>query len=96
VTFSDNKELVERFNFLHKTLQIPHKLIAKQPHVLLARLSRLRQRHLFLHGLGKAQYDPSLPNYISLLALVTGGDAEFASNVAGAAPDSYILFLKTL
>ncbi|XP_065345482.1 transcription termination factor 3, mitochondrial [Cloeon dipterum] len=92
----DNKDLVERFNFLHNSLKIPHRLIAQQPHCLLARVSHLRQRHFFLHSLGKAQYDPALPNYVSLLALVTGSGAEFASNVAGTSAESFSNFLKTM
>ncbi|XP_059480425.1 transcription termination factor 3, mitochondrial [Neocloeon triangulifer] len=91
-----NKDLVERFHFLHNTLKIPHKQIVKQPHALLARLNYVRQRHFFLHSLSKAQYDPALPNYVSLLALVSGSSAEFASNVAGSSADDFSRFLKTM
>ena len=94
--FADNKELLERFHFLHNKLKIPHGLIAKQPHALLTRVNRIRVRHFFLESLGKAQYDPRLPNYVSLVALVTGNDAEFASNVGDTSPDAFRSFLKTI
>ncbi|KAF4527780.1 hypothetical protein B566_EDAN015836 [Ephemera danica] len=92
----NNKALMQRFNYLHEEMKIPHGLIRRQPNVLLCRASRVKERHLFLVSRDLAQYNTRLPNYISLEALVSGTDAEFAVDVAGSSLVAYSSFLKTL
>lgn len=77
-------------------MKVPLETIAKMPEVLSCREFRLRQRHLFLEKLGRAQYDPKLPNYISVVTLVSGNDGEFAVNVAGSSIQAFNAFLKSI
>lgn len=57
---------------------------------------RIRERHMFLEYLGKAQYDPALPTYISLDRLVSLPDEAFCTDVALATVEDFYLFQKTL
>lgn len=66
------------------------------PQVLNTKYLRVRERHMFLEYLGKAQYDPSLPNYIALDRLVTLPDETFCTEVASATLEDFYLFQKTL
>uniref|UniRef100_A0A3Q4GGI7 Uncharacterized protein n=1 Tax=Neolamprologus brichardi TaxID=32507 RepID=A0A3Q4GGI7_NEOBR len=59
-------------------------------------LLELVKRHLFLEYLGKAQYDPTLPNYISLDRLVSLPDETFCTELALATLEDFYLFQKTL
>jgi mTERF domain-containing protein len=77
-------------------MKVPHNIIAWQPKILLCRINRLKQRHMFLESRGAAQYDPNLPNYVSLDALIEGTDGEFAVNVAKSSLHAFSDFLKTL
>jgi len=87
--------LKSRFDFVHNVMGIPHEQILQQPDVLLFREFIVRQRHNFLKELGKAQYDPTLPNYVSLESLVHGSDVEFCRNVAKTSLEVFNAFLKT-
>uniref|UniRef100_A0A3Q0RSY1 Mitochondrial transcription termination factor 3 n=1 Tax=Amphilophus citrinellus TaxID=61819 RepID=A0A3Q0RSY1_AMPCI len=64
--------------------------------VLNSKYLRLRERHLFLEYLGKAQYDPTLPNYISLDRFVSLPDETFCTELALATLEDFYLFQKTL
>uniref|UniRef100_A0A3Q3JJJ8 Mitochondrial transcription termination factor 3 n=1 Tax=Monopterus albus TaxID=43700 RepID=A0A3Q3JJJ8_MONAL len=64
--------------------------------VLNTKYLRVRERHLFLEYLGKAQYDSTLPNYISLDRLVSLPDETFCTQVALATVEDFYLFQKTL
>ncbi|XP_063231578.1 transcription termination factor 3, mitochondrial isoform X2 [Bacillus rossius redtenbacheri] len=88
--------LLERFEFVHNEMKIPHEHIAQCPRVLSSRAFRIKQRHLFLHSLGRAQYNPALECYVSLGSLVDGTDAQFCENVAKTSVDTFNIFLKTL
>ncbi|KAJ8876170.1 hypothetical protein PR048_024079 [Dryococelus australis] len=88
--------LLERFEFVHNEMKIPHEQIVQFPRALCSRLFRIKQRHLFLHSLGRAQYNPTLENYISLGSLVDGTDAQFCENVAKTSVETLNVFLKTL
>lgn len=74
----------------------PLERIVNQPGILTYRVHRLKDRHLFLEKLGKAQYDPKKPNYVSLLNLVMGTDAEFSTNIANSSVQAFNSFLKSL
>ncbi|MEQ2244533.1 Transcription termination factor 3, mitochondrial, partial [Ilyodon furcidens] len=71
VLTANKKKLTQIFDFLHNTMKVPNYLITKFPQVLNTKFLRLRERHQFLEYLGKAQYDPNLPSYISLDRLVS-------------------------
>lgn len=90
------EDAVARFNYLHEDMGLTHSHILSQPHVLLYRLPRLRERHLFLKSIGKDQYDSTQPGYVSLEALVGSTDTHFCNEVAHSSVVIYNEFLKTL
>lgn len=75
---------------------IPLDMIITWPEILTCREFRLKHRHLFLKTLGRAQYNPKLPNYVSLLTLVSGEDSDFAVEIGKSSLQAYNAFLKTL
>ncbi|XP_041822928.1 transcription termination factor 3, mitochondrial isoform X2 [Melanotaenia boesemani] len=96
VLTANKRKLTQTFDFLHNTMKVPHYLITKFPQVLNTKYLRLRERHLFLEYLGKAQYDPTLPNYISLDRLVSLPDDTFCTELALATLEDFYLFQKML
>ncbi|XP_015213118.1 transcription termination factor 3, mitochondrial isoform X2 [Lepisosteus oculatus] len=93
---ANKKKLTGIFDYLHNTMGIPHSLIVKFPQVFNAKLLRIKERHLFLKQLGRAQYDPAEPNYVSLDRLVSLPDEEFCTAVAMASLEDFEMFQKTL
>ncbi|XP_054619779.1 transcription termination factor 3, mitochondrial isoform X2 [Dunckerocampus dactyliophorus] len=93
---ANKRKLTQIFDFLHNTMKVPHHLITKFPQVLNSKFLRIRERHLFLQYLGKAQYDPAQPNYVSLDRLVSLSDETFCTHVALATWEDFGLFQKTL
>lgn len=77
-------------------MKISHESILKNLGVLTCRDRKLKQRHEFLVKLKRDQFDPTKPNYISLLDLVKGSDVHFATEVAKSTINEFNLFLKTL
>ncbi|XP_047461200.1 transcription termination factor 3, mitochondrial [Mugil cephalus] len=96
VLTANKRKLTQIFDYLHNTMKVPHYLITKFPQVLNSKYLRLRERHLFLEYLGKAQYDPTLPNYISLDRLVSLPDETFCTELASATLEDFYMFQKTL
>ncbi|XP_041811682.1 transcription termination factor 3, mitochondrial [Chelmon rostratus] len=96
VLTANKRKLIQIFDFLHNIMKVPHHLICKFPQVLNTKYLRIKERHLFLEYLGKAQYDPSLPNYISLDRLVSLPDETFCTELALATLEDFYLFQKTL
>ncbi|KAM4550613.1 transcription termination factor 3, mitochondrial isoform 2-T2 [Fundulus diaphanus] len=96
VLTANKKKLTQIFDFLHNTMKVPHYLITKFPQVLNTKFLRLKERHLFLEYLGKAQYDPNLPGYVSLDRLVSLPDEMFCGELASATLEDFDLFQKTL
>lgn len=93
---ANKKKITQIFDYLHNTMGIPHSLIVKFPQVFNAKLLRIRERHLFLKHLGRSQYDPTHPNYISLDKLVATPDTVFCAEIAKASQQDYEHFQKTL
>ncbi|XP_004074270.1 transcription termination factor 3, mitochondrial [Oryzias latipes] len=96
VLTANKRKLTQIFDFLHNTMKVPHYLIAKFPQVLNTKYLRVRERHLFLEYLQKAQYDPTLPNYISLDRMVSLPDEAFCTELALSTVEDFYLFQKTL
>ncbi|KAK1880579.1 Transcription termination factor 3 mitochondrial [Dissostichus eleginoides] len=96
VLIANKRKLTQIFDFVHNTMKVPHDLIAKFPQVLNCRFMRIRERHQFLEYLGKAQYNPDLPNYISLERLVIMPNDIFCTELALAKSADFSLFQKTL
>ncbi|XP_009322684.1 PREDICTED: transcription termination factor 3, mitochondrial isoform X2 [Pygoscelis adeliae] len=61
-----------------------------------SKLLRIKERHMFLTFLGRAQYDPAQPSYISLDQLVSLPDEVFCTEIAKASIQDFEKFLKTL
>uniref|UniRef100_A0A8C2UYF9 Transcription termination factor 3, mitochondrial n=1 Tax=Chinchilla lanigera TaxID=34839 RepID=A0A8C2UYF9_CHILA len=74
---ANKRKLTETFDYVHNVMNIPHHIIVKFPQVFNTKLLKVKERHLFLAYLGRAQYDPAKPNYISLDKLVSIPDAVF-------------------
>jgi len=83
------------FNYLN-TIGITLEAMAVYPLSLRCQIQSVRPRHEFLKKLQKAQYNPDLPNYISLRKLLHPDDKYFAEEVCRVVVDSYERFLKTL
>lgn len=96
VLTANKRKLTQIFDFLHNTMKVPHGLITKFPQVFNCKYLRLKERHLFLEYLGKAQYDPAQASYISLDRLVSVPDELFCTEVALATTEDFDLFQKTL
>ncbi|KAI1902520.1 hypothetical protein AGOR_G00045600 [Albula goreensis] len=93
---ANKRRLTETFDYIHNTMAVPHMLIVKFPQVLNTSLLRIKERHLFLQHLGKAQYDPTLPGYISLDQLAALPDPAFCAQLAAASLEDFELFQKML
>lgn len=96
VLTANKRKLTQIFDYLHNTMKVPHHLITKFPQVLNTKYLRIRERHMFLDYLGKAQYDPTLPNYISLDRLVSLKDDAFCTTLAMATLEDFSEFQKTI
>uniref|UniRef100_A0A8D0BKK9 Transcription termination factor 3, mitochondrial n=1 Tax=Salvator merianae TaxID=96440 RepID=A0A8D0BKK9_SALMN len=92
----NKKKLTETFDYLHNVMGIPHSIMVHFPQVFNSKLLRIKERHLFLKYLGRAQYDPKEPSYISLEKLVALPDGVFCAEVAKATAEDFQIFLKTL
>ncbi|XP_013888655.1 transcription termination factor 3, mitochondrial isoform X2 [Austrofundulus limnaeus] len=96
VLTANKKKLTQIFDYVHNTMKVPHLLIIKFPQVFNTKFLRIKERHLFLEYLGKAQYDPTQPSYIALDRLVSLPDETFCTDLALATLEDFNLFQKTL
>lgn len=88
--------LLRKFNYIHNVMKISHETICQFPKIFLCREFRIKQRHMFLEKLGRAQFDPKKENYVPLMGLVEGTDLDFCKNYAKCTVDDFNLYLKTL
>ncbi|KAM9689782.1 transcription termination factor 3, mitochondrial isoform 2-T5 [Dama dama] len=93
---ANKRKLTETFDYVHNVMCVPHHIIVRFPQVFNTRLFKVKERHLFLAYLGRAQYDPTKPNYISLDKLVSVPDGIFCEGMAKASLQDFEKFLKTL
>ncbi|CAL8293625.1 unnamed protein product [Merluccius merluccius] len=96
VLTTNKKKLTQIFDYIHNTMKVPQHLIVKFPQVFNSRLLRYKERHQFLEYLGKAQYCPDQPNYVSLDRLASLPDEAFCTEVASATFDDFLMFQKTM
>lgn len=87
--------MMSRFDYLHNTMGITHEQILQFPDILRTRKLIIQQRHMFLSQLGRVQYDPEKPRYISLKELVACADGEFCLKIAKTSVNEFNDFLKT-
>ncbi|KAM3959066.1 mitochondrial transcription termination factor 3 [Aphomia sociella] len=92
----NQRALLQRFNYIHNVMKIPHSTIVECPDIILCRNFKLKQRHLFLEKLGRAQYNPKKENYVPIIALAEGSDLEFCNKYAKCNIKDFNIFLKTL
>ena len=88
--------LTEVFDYLHTSMGITRNQMLVWPSIFRTRPYIIRDRHLFLLALGRAQYDPCLENFVSLKVLGSSRDSEFCRNVAKCEEAEFHAFLKTL
>lgn len=93
---ANKRKLTETFDYVHNVMSIPHHIIVKFPQLFNTRVFKIKERHLFLVYLGKAQYDPAKPNYVSLDKFVSFPDEVFCKEIAKASVNDFEKFLKTL
>jgi len=91
----DEERILEQFNLLHNEIGVPHEILTRFGGSLLVRPMYTKPRHEFLKTLGRAQYDPKLPLYVTPLALTDGSDLEFCQQVAKCPVDLFNQFVKT-
>eukprot|EP00088_Acartia_fossae_P032459 TRINITY_DN3322_c0_g1_i2.p1 TRINITY_DN3322_c0_g1~~TRINITY_DN3322_c0_g1_i2.p1 ORF type:complete len:417 (+),score=68.54 TRINITY_DN3322_c0_g1_i2:308-1558(+) len=84
------------FDLLHNQIGIPHELIAQFPLSLKQSTYIVSGRHEYLKKVGRAQYSPLLPMYVSPAMLTEGTDHEFCENVAKCDLELFHRFLRTL
>merc|ERR1719445_701013 len=87
--------ILNQFEILHNEAKIPHSIIAKFPESLIGRNIETKSRLEFLKALGRDQFDPDYPNFISPAMLARGTDAEFCEKAAKCSEEIYDRFLKT-
>lgn len=95
-TLLGQESVLNTFTYVHQTMNIQLGRIVQECGILRTRLIKLRPRHEFLVKVDKAQYDSKKPNYVSLISLVSGTDAEFCENIAKTSIQAYNTFLKSL
>lgn len=88
--------LLRRFDFIHNTVKFSHEHIARSPKLLLTREGRLRGRIGYLQFLGRAQFNPEKPNFISTEDIIEGDDSHFAVHIAKSSVIHFNEYLKTL
>ncbi|GFR99657.1 transcription termination factor 3, mitochondrial [Elysia marginata] len=96
IYLSSPNRLTEVFDYLHNNMAISRHQMMVWPSILRTRPHIIRDRHLFLVALGRAQYDPCLENFVSLKALGANHDSDFCKNVAKCEEADFHAFLKTL
>ncbi|XP_021948918.2 transcription termination factor 3, mitochondrial [Folsomia candida] len=85
-----------RFDYLHNVVKFPHNAFVLCPELLLVRESRLKHRIGFLEHIGKAQFDPEKPNYVSFGMIYEGDDSTFAIKVAKSSVLEFNEYMKCL
>ncbi|XP_018010618.1 transcription termination factor 3, mitochondrial [Hyalella azteca] len=89
-------QTTDKLRLITKKMLIPVDMIVKCNKILTCRLHILDNRHFFLKSLDRAQYNPTLPRYVSPELLATLPDADFVSSLAKSTMEAYHMYLKTL
>lgn len=92
----DFKIIEANFNYLTSVLKLTNQQIESYPPILQTPLLLIRTRYAFLKHLKRVQFDPTLPNYISLKSMIEPDEAKFIANLRESSLDEYKKFLKTI
>ena len=93
---SDVSQIQHQFELLHNVAKIPHEILSQFPASLRASAMVTRPRIQFLQALGRDQFDPDQPNYISPDMLTVISDQEFCNKSAKCSEQLFNKFQKTL
>jgi len=93
---SVDQRVLPQFEILHNEAKISHSTLAKFPATLLAPWIETRSRLKFLQSLGRDQFDPVLPNYVSPELLTDLSDQTFCERAARCNLVLYEDFQRTL
>lgn len=88
-------DLEKSFNVMHNDAGFPHELLVHFPQSLLVHHVELKSRLEFLRKIGRNQFDPHQPNYVSPEALALRDDEDFCISVAKVPVKLFNQFLQT-
>lgn len=82
---------------MHNEEKFSHQEFVKYPGIFLTRERRLRERIGFLRSIGRAQFNPKKPNFVSIDMIYSSGvDSNFCTTVARASVQEFNNYLKSL
>ncbi|CAG7734844.1 unnamed protein product [Allacma fusca] len=90
------KQIWLRFDYLHNEVKFTHEQILKWPKILTTNRSRVKARIGFLQQIGRAQFNPEKPNFVSFRDIFEKDDAIFATQVAHSSVHKYNEYLKSV
>jgi len=88
--------LQSSFDMCHRTMGLSHETILQNPFILTKKSLFIKSRHLFLKKLGRDQYNPKKPNYVSPKVFCEENDADFCELGARVPVELYNKFLMTI
>lgn len=93
ISFSDFATVRNNFNYARYIMNYQLRLLLKYPSILYVDHHKVKEKHLFLHTLGRAQFDPTKENYVCPNDFLLPPE-EFADTVAKSSADMFYKFLK--
>ena len=93
---SDTDTIQDTFDLLHNEVGYSHELLASMPETLNGDLYAIKNRVAFLRRLGRDQFDPTLPNYVSPKSLGLSTDEIFSVKVAKASLSLFNKYVLTM
>ena len=92
----DFKILEANYNYITQVLKLNNEQILSHPPILQVPLYLIKTRYSFLKSLNRVQFDPTLPNFISVKNMIQTEDKEFIHKYAKSSLQEFQKFLKTI
>jgi mTERF domain-containing protein len=92
----DTQTIQDRFDIFHNDIGFSHKILVKFAPCLKSDLILVKTRLEFLKKLGRAQFEPNLPNFVSPNSLALIDDIDFSIQVANVPVSLYNQFQQTI
>jgi len=92
----DFKIIEANYNYITKVMKLNEQQIVSYPPILQAPLLLIKTRYAFLKHLERLQFDPTLPNYISVKRLIEPIETKFVEKYAKSNLIEYKNFLKSI